>query len=83
MSATDISTSTSTSTTKRTEFVSSAAAPAAEGHALSKEIVDSIVEALNGLTFGSIEIKVHNSRIVQIDRHERIRLGPAGASGTT
>lgn len=30
--------------------------------------------ALEGLTFGSVEITVHHGRIVQIERREKVRL---------
>lgn len=37
-------------------------------------ILREIVRALNGLRFGAVEITVHNSQIVQIERKEKIRL---------
>ncbi len=33
-----------------------------------------ILEALSGLRFGSVEITVHEGRIVQIERKEKFRL---------
>jgi len=33
-----------------------------------------IAMALKGLRFGSLEIIVHNGRIVQLEKHEKIRL---------
>lgn len=33
-----------------------------------------ILEALGGLRFGSVEITVHEGRIVQIERKEKLRL---------
>jgi hypothetical protein len=33
-----------------------------------------ILEALHGLRFGSVEITVHEGRIVQIERKEKLRL---------
>ena len=33
-----------------------------------------IARALNGLQFGAVEITVHNGRIVQIERREKLRL---------
>ncbi len=44
---------------------------------LPADIADSIAQALQGLEFGSVELTVHNSRVVQIERHERIRLAPS------
>lgn len=36
-----------------------------------------VLRALRGLRFGSVEIVVHDGRIVQIERRERVRLEPA------
>ena len=33
-----------------------------------------IARALDGLKYGSVEIVVHNGRIVQIERREKVRL---------
>lgn len=33
-----------------------------------------IARALNGLQYGAVEIVVHNGRIVQIERREKVRL---------
>ena len=37
-----------------------------------------VLRALRGLRFGSVEIVVHDGRVVQIERRERVRLEPAG-----
>ena len=37
-------------------------------------ILREIQTALHGLTFGSVEITVHNGQVVQIERKEKIRL---------
>lgn len=36
-----------------------------------------ILAALKGLRYGTVEITVHDSRVVQIDRHERRRFPTA------
>ena len=36
-----------------------------------------VLRALSGLRFGSVEIVVHDGRVVQIERRERVRLQPA------
>lgn len=36
-----------------------------------------ILAALRGLRFGSVEITVHEGRIVQIERREKVRLNVA------
>jgi hypothetical protein len=35
-----------------------------------------VAAALEGLRYGSIEIVVHDSRVVQIERREKMRLSP-------
>lgn len=40
----------------------------------SEVIVEHIVSILQGIRFGSIEIVVHDGRIVQIDKHEKFRI---------
>ena len=37
-----------------------------------------VLRALRGLRFGSVEIVVHDGRVVQIERRERLRLDAAG-----
>ncbi len=46
-----------------------------------------VLRALRGLRFGSVEIVVHDGRVVQIERRERVRLdaghpSPDGREGT-
>jgi hypothetical protein len=36
-------------------------------------LVDRIIEAMRGLRFGSLEIVVHEGRVVQIERREKLR----------
>jgi len=33
-----------------------------------------VISALRGIRFGSVEIVIHDSRIVQIERKEKVRL---------
>jgi hypothetical protein len=37
------------------------------------QLAESILEALRGLRFGSVEIVVHEARVVQIVRTEKVR----------
>jgi hypothetical protein len=39
-----------------------------------EEVQKQILRALEGLGYGSVEIIVHDSKIVQIERKEKIRL---------
>lgn len=38
------------------------------------DIIRQILTALEGLRFGSIEIVVHDGRIVQLERREKVRM---------
>lgn len=44
----------------------------------TEDLSPTVLRALRGLRFGSVEIVVHDGRVVQIERRERVRLGPAG-----
>ena len=46
-----------------------------------KLAVEHINQALQGLAYGSVEITVHDGRIVQIERREKTRLKIPVASG--
>ena len=39
-----------------------------------KELQERVVDALQGLKFGTVEIQIHDSRIVRITRTEKVRL---------
>ncbi len=39
-----------------------------------REIAQTILNALRGMRFGSVEITVHDAKVVQIERKEKIRL---------
>ena len=41
-----------------------------------------ILEAIHSLTYGSVEVTVHDGRVVQIDRKERIRVQQPAAKGS-
>ena len=43
---------------------------------------DAVRQALEGLRFGSVEITVHNARVVQIERKERFRPEEEGFEAT-
>ncbi len=42
--------------------------------AMSHESLEKILKAMAGLKFGSVEITVHEGRMVQIERKEKVRL---------
>lgn len=45
--------------------------------ALNASVSEKIIAALQGLRFGSVELTVHDGRIVQIERKEKVRLEPS------
>lgn len=50
--------------------------PAAVGtrEALDSEVVSEILAALRGLRYGSIVVTIHDSKVVQIEKNEKVRL---------
>lgn len=40
----------------------------------SRAVITAILHALDGIRYGSVEIIVHDARVVQIERKERLRL---------
>jgi hypothetical protein len=42
----------------------------------ASRIEETILQALKELRFGSVEIIVHDSRVVQIERREKVRVEP-------
>lgn len=39
-----------------------------------EELVQRLLRAIEGIHFGSVEIVIHDSRVVQIERKEKLRL---------
>jgi hypothetical protein len=46
----------------------------------SQELVQQILRAIEGLRYGSVEIIIHDSKVVQIERKEKIRLDRESSS---
>ncbi len=44
-----------------------------------QEVIKAVLHALNGIHFGSVEIIIHDSRVVQIERKEKLRVTSDGA----
>ena len=40
---------------------------------LTTEIIDQITSILQGIQFGSVEIFIHNGKVIQIERKEKLR----------
>jgi hypothetical protein len=49
-------------------------------HSLPEEVLGTLARLIREVRFGSIEIIVHEGRITQIERREKVRFGPSGPS---
>ena len=45
------------------------------GHHELNDIEKHIISAIKGIEFGSVEITIHNSQIVQVEKSEKRRFG--------
>jgi hypothetical protein len=45
---------------------------------VSEEILRELAQAIGQLRFGSLEITVHEGRVTQIERREKVRLNQSG-----
>lgn len=48
--------------------------PSNNATVVDSEVVDRILAALSGLKYGSVQITVQDSRVIQIDKTEKLRL---------
>lgn len=53
--------------------------PSNLGNEPADEIIAVLRESLRTLRFGSVEFVIHDGRVVQIDRKEKLRVQPAAA----
>jgi hypothetical protein len=44
---------------------------------VDKDVADKVLMALQGIRYGSVEIIIHDSRVVQIERKEKVRIEAA------
>ena len=44
---------------------------------MSPELLNQIAEAIQSIRFGSVQITIHNSRVVQIEKAEKVRFDRA------
>ena len=44
-------------------------------HEPSADMKIMLIEAIKGIRYGSVEIVIHDSKIVQIERKEKVRIG--------
>jgi hypothetical protein len=45
-----------------------------------RELLQEILKSIEGIQFGSVEITIHESRVVQIERKEKVRFAPERSS---
>lgn len=43
------------------------------GDSFNQQCIDLIMDALKSIQFGSVEITVHNGRVVQLEKREKLR----------
>lgn len=43
---------------------------------LDQALLQQIARAVNSLRYGTVQITIHNARVVQIDKLERVRVAP-------
>jgi hypothetical protein len=43
---------------------------------LAPEVLREIARAVSSLRYGTVQVTVHNARVVQIDKLERVRVAP-------
>lgn len=51
------------------------------GSQITGDVEARILEALRAIRYGSVEIVIHDSKVVQIELREKVRFGPS-ANGT-
>jgi hypothetical protein len=51
-----------------------------EGAVTGSPLLREIARQLDGLKFGSVEIVVHEGRVTQIERREKVRVTPSSSS---
>jgi hypothetical protein len=48
-----------------------------DGTGISAEVLGTLARLLREVRYGSIEIVVHEGRVIHIERRERVRIAPA------
>ncbi|MGQ0657006.1 MAG: YezD family protein [Chromatiales bacterium] len=44
-------------------------------------LTERLTQALQGIRYGSVEVVIHDGRVVHIERKEKLRLNPAPTGG--
>ena len=50
---------------------------------ISADIAQEILRAVSSISYGSVEIVIHENKVVQIECREKIRLSPSGSGRKT
>ncbi|PKO93893.1 MAG: DUF2292 domain-containing protein [Betaproteobacteria bacterium HGW-Betaproteobacteria-1] len=53
-----------------------------QSNRISDEVIREVLQAIEQLRFGSVEITVHDNRVTQIERREKVRFGQAAEQAT-
>jgi hypothetical protein len=56
-----------------TELSQNRPGPDSPEDARNREVVNKILQAIKNLRYGSVELTIHESKVVQIERKEKIR----------
>jgi hypothetical protein len=48
---------------------------------LPPEVAEQILRAVRHVKYGSVEVVIHDARVVQVERREKIRVSPAKPPG--
>jgi len=60
--------------------IATADKPAEARQSLPDEVLSALARLIREVRFGSIEIVVHEGRVTQIERRERVRFAPSDAA---
>ncbi len=53
-----------------------------QSNRISDEVIREVLHAIEQLRYGSVEITVHDNRVTQIERREKVRFGQAEEQAT-
>ena len=53
-----------------------------QSNRISNEVIREVLHAIEQLRYGSVEITVHDNRVTQIERREKVRFGQSAEQTT-
>jgi hypothetical protein len=60
--------------------IATAEKPVDTGQSLPDEVLSALARLMREVRFGSIEIVVHDGRVTQIERREKVRFAPSAST---